>query len=223
MPYIPPHNRPPIDQTVEVLAREIAGHLRESRETAGISVYYREVFMAMADWIAENESGGNPPTDSPARMAAASIIEAAKAYNQPGAWAGELNYALTRLIQMVPFLMFRDGLWEEPMRYWLYAQTVGALTRTACDVHTKAGNDYVGNALAGVFEDVKDEYKRRVNTSYEAAQITKSGDCFDLVPYRTELTPFEHNGIRGFIEIQLPHIDLAKKTDTVKASSKPIS
>ena len=38
-----------------------------------------------------------------------------------------------------------------------------------------------------MFEDIKDEYKRRVNSAYEAAQILKSGDCYDYVPFRTQL------------------------------------
>ncbi len=33
---------------------------------------------------------------------------------------------------------------------------------------------------------MKDEYKRRANTAYEAAQIKKPGDCYDA-PYHTEL------------------------------------
>ena len=44
----------------------------------------------------------------------------------------------------------------------------------------------VGIGIGGVFEDVKDEYKRRVNTAYEAAQIVKNGDCYDT-PYYTKL------------------------------------
>jgi len=44
-----------------------------------------------------------------------------------------------------------------------------------------------------------------VNTAYEAAQINKSGDCYDHVPYRTKLTPFSVGETEGFIEIQLPY------------------
>ena len=47
-------------------------------------------------------------------------------------------------------------------------------------------NDWIFDGFVGVLEDVKDEYKRRVNTAYEAVQIKKSGDCYDT-PYHTEL------------------------------------
>ncbi len=45
---------------------------------------------------------------------------------------------------------------------------------------------WVYAAFVGALEDVKDEYKRRANTAYEAAQIRKSEDCYDT-PYHTEL------------------------------------
>lgn len=207
MPYIPPHNRPPIDAKVAVLADAIVTRLLGRGETAEMSVHYRAAFRDIAAYIAAAEAGRASAPADPAQALAAAILAAAAGYRQRGAWAGELNYALTMLIQKVPYLAYERGEWSEPLRYWIYAQTVGALTRAAYEVHATAPDDYVGNALAGVFEDVKDEYKRRVNTAYEAAQITKSGDCYDLVPYRTELTPFEHGGVAGFIEIQLPYRD----------------
>ena len=71
-------------------------------------------------------------------------------------------------------------------------------------MHARYANTWQGNGLAGVFEDVKDEYKRRVNTAYEAAQIIKSGDCYEATPYHTRLMPIEHNGVHGFFEIMLP-------------------
>lgn len=65
-------------------------------------------------------------------------------------------------------------------------------------------DDYTGNALAGVFEDVKDEYKRRVNTAYEAAQILKSGDCYEYSPFQTQLVAVNVDGVAGFQEVMLP-------------------
>lgn len=65
----------------------------------------------------------------------------------------------------------------------------------------------MGNGLTGVFEDVKDEYKRRVNTAYEAAQILKSGDCYELAPYRTQLVADTVDGVAGWQEVMLPRRD----------------
>ncbi len=202
MPYIPPQNRPPIDRCVQPLAERIADALARDGQTAEISVLYRNAFGAIAESIAALEKGDRPGDDEAGALAAC-IVETAKGYQQKGGWTGELNYAVTTLIQMVPYTLYRRGVWAECLRYWLHAQTVGALTRTAYDIHQRFPNDWVGNGLAGVFEDVKDELKRRVNSAYEAAQITKSGDCYRMVPLRTQLVPMEKDGVEGYIEIML--------------------
>jgi hypothetical protein len=204
MPYIPAENRPAIDEAVAILAEEIAAELLSNDITAALSERYRICFMAIAEAIVSLEKGMTPTASLSVDRLAARIIEAARGYRQQGGWLGELNYALTRLIQQVPFIMHRNQAWKEAMRYWLYAETVGALTRTAYDIHSRYGNDWISNGLAGVFEDVKDEYKRRVNTAYEAAQIRKSGDCYDHSPFRTELVKFNTGGADGWIEIMLP-------------------
>ena len=141
---------------------------------------------------------------SSAQRLAATIVETARGSGVKGGWTGELNYAITMLIQHVPHAMRVRKAWDESLRYWIYAQTVGALTRTAYDLHLRTGDDYVGNGLTGVFEDVKDEYKRRVNTAYEAAQILKSGDCYDFAPFRTRLVAATVDGVAGYQEVMLP-------------------
>jgi hypothetical protein len=145
-----------------------------------------------------------PQPAGQAQELAQTLFAAAESYATRGGWLGELNYSLTRLIQAVPLKMVRKGAWTEALRYWLYAETVGALTRTAYDLHDRFGNDWIGNGLCGVFEDVKDEYKRRVNTAYEAAQILKSGDCYEMTSYRTQLVPTEVGGAKGWTEVMLP-------------------
>ena len=205
MPYIPPDNRPLIDEHVNALADDIADSLAATQETASVSCAYREAFSAIADTIAALETGPECSVATAAERVAAAVVEAARGYGQQGGWLGELNYALTRLIQAVPLAMKRRGAWPDYLRYWLFAETVGALTRAAYDVHSRFADDYIGNGLAGVFEDVKDEYKRRVNTSYEAAQIRKSGDCYDMVPYHTQLVETEIDGTRGFVEVMLDY------------------
>jgi hypothetical protein len=190
------------------LAGEIADQMIAGKETAEISIHLRGAFLEIARTIQQTERGESVSSDSKAAALARRILETAAGYGLKGGWTGELNYAVTRLIQMVPYRLAKTGTWSEPLRYWIYAETVGALTRTALDLHQECGNDYVGNGLCGVFIDVKDEYKRRVNTAYEAAQITKSGDCYDLVPFRTHLVPAEVGGVRGFQEVMLPQQEL---------------
>ena len=205
MPYIPPDNRPDIDRRVDAVAEEIAAMLTEKGQTAEMSTHYRRCFLEIAEFIAVLEKSPDEPAGTIAEELASVVVEQAKGYNQTGGWVGELNYAITMLIQMVPYKMYKKGEWSEPLRYWIHAQTVGALTRTAYDLHARMGDDFIGNGLTGVFEDIKDELKRRVNTAYEAAQISKSGDCFGYVPYRTQLTPFKTGDVEGFIEVMQPY------------------
>jgi hypothetical protein len=203
MPYIPAANRPAIDAKVNALAGEIAEEMIRLRHTAEISAHYRRAFVAIADFLSAKEHETAVAPDSAAQWLAATIIETASGSGVKGGWTGELNYAITRLIQRVPDEMRVRGAWDEPLRYWIYAQTVGALTRTAYELHSSMADDYVGNGLAGVFEDVKDEYKRRVNTAYEAAQILKSGDCYEYAPFRTQIVPATVDGVVGYQEVML--------------------
>jgi len=207
MPYIPPANRPILDEKVRVLAEDIARTMTEKGQTAEISTHYRRVFLEIAEYIAALEANRAAAPESKAQQLAAAIVEAARVYGTKGGWTGELNYAITMLIQRVPYQMQCGKVWEESLRYWIYAETVGALTRTAYDLHRTTADDYVGNGLTGVFEDVKDEYKRRVNSAYEAAQILKSGDCYDFVPFRTQLVATTVGGAAGYQEVMLPRQD----------------
>ena len=207
MPYIPPANRPAIDEKVQALAHEIAGRMIDQRHTAEISTHYRGAFLEMAEYIEAMENSTAAAPASKAQQLAATIVEVARGYGVKGGWTGELNYAITMLIQLVPYQMQCSKAWDESLRYWIYAETVGALTRTAYDLHTRTADDYIGNGLTGVFEDIKDEYKRRVNSAYEAAQILKSGDCYDYVPFRTQLVPTTVAGTAGYQEVMLPRQD----------------
>ncbi len=208
MPYIPPKNRPAIDEAIEKLAIEMADNLVKNNITGSISENYRAAFAEICDYIVSFEKGLKQTASTSAQKVAESVIEMAKDYEQQGGWQGELNFAITRLIQWVPFEMYKRKEWAEALRYWLYAQTVGALVRTSYEIHDKYENDWVSNGLAGVFEDIKDEYKRRVNTAYERVQISKSGDCFEKSPFKTKLVDFEHSGVKGWIEIMLPQAEL---------------
>lgn len=90
------------------------------------------------------------------------IVETAMRHKYDGAFAGELNYSLTRLLQEIPRGLVEAGQFTEELRYWIQP------------------------LMYGVLLDVALEHKLRVNTAYEAAQIVKSGDCYDT-PYYTRL------------------------------------
>lgn len=183
MPYVPSlktdgksQDRILIDAAVETLASTLV-----TLNTNNFSVLanYKVMFGSIGDSLVALTK--DPHHIVPSKLAEV-IFNVGASYKYEGAFLGELNYALTRLIQRVPQLMVKTGKWAEKdeIRYWLYAMTVEALIWAA----SAFKNSNMG--IGGVFEDVKDEYKRRVNPSYEAAQIIKSGDCYDT-PYYNRL------------------------------------
>lgn len=193
MPYVPSrktdgqsNDREVIDAAVENLAQEVA---EEITDNVSLRNKYQATFLRVSNalshllggeprWLNQYDVWGNP-TDAEFKLAQA-IFEVGAKYNYGGAYLGEFNYAWTKFIQQVPKIKVRGGSWQEEFRYWVYAETVSALifasNRTIC----------LDIGVDGVFEDIKDEYKRRVNTAYEAAQILKSGDCYSG-PYYTRL------------------------------------
>ena len=187
MPYVPSEktdgkaqDRKIIDAAVEPMAKAAAAAI--SGNLSLIEAYYTS-FRVVATWLNYFKAGSvgfaNWPQGPEYRLAKA-IWDVGAAYGYEGAYLGELNYAMTRFIQRVPQMKVELGEWKDEFRYWLYAATVEALTRAAAETL-----DW-GTGVSGVFTDIKDEYKRGVNTSYEAAQILKSGDCYDT-PYYTKL------------------------------------
>jgi len=199
MPYISAEERPAIDKKVEALASEISSTLaRGENKDTEISVLYRGAFVAIAETILQLERGKSAKGPEEARNLAAEVFRS----SERGAWLGRLNYALTRLIQRVPEKMVEKGAWREGFRYWLYAMTVGALERSAMEVHGSEGEGWPIDGVVGVLVDVKDEYKRRVNTAYEMVQIKKAGDCY-TTRYRTELAEFRDSAgsVAGYVEV----------------------
>lgn len=201
MPYISLSERPAIDKSVEALATEISSNLSrgENKETE-VSVLYRSAFGAVTKAILELERG--KPARGPDRTRGLAEEIFGEEGSETGAWLGRLNYALTRLIQRVPEKMVEKGAWKEGFRYWVYAMTVGALERSALDVHASEGEGWPIDGIVGVLVDVKDEYKRRVNSAYEMVQIRKSGDCY-TTRYRTELAEFRDSSgeVAGYVEV----------------------
>ncbi len=201
MPYVPSKktdgkstDREVIDLAVEKAAREAAGKI-----TTNLSVIttYKDLFFFIVKGI--NSEGGDP-----ARALGKVIYEVGERYGYEGAYLGELNYAITRFIQRVPQIKVEMKDWEpkDELRYWLYAATIEALTYTADK------NKNLSKGISGVFEDIKDEYKRRVNTAYEAAQIIKSGDCYDTPYYTRIIEVVDESGKPvGHMEVMLKRND----------------
>jgi hypothetical protein len=77
---------------------------------------------------------------------AVAIITEAKEYEDDGAFAGLLNYTCTRLALKIVRQRFGR------MRYWLIAM------------------------ITGTFQNVADEFYRRVGVPYENKQMAQSGD-----------------------------------------------
>lgn len=130
-----------------------------------------------------------PTDDRPAIAEAAAnlskaITDAAKKHGYDGAFAGELNYALTRLIQEIPRDLVKNGTLKEEIRYWIQP------------------------TMYGVLLDVALEHKRRVNVAYEAAQIVKSGDCYDTPFYTRLVEMVDMSGkVIGHQEVMLKRSD----------------
>jgi len=188
MPYVPSkktdgksEDREVLGQAVEYVAKEASILITNNLSLIGV---YRSVFAGICRILSGLARGATVDQYVPTHviLLAEAIFYVAKKYNYEGAFLGELNYAVTRFIQRVPQIKVAREDWKESdeLRYWLYACTVEALAGTA----TAQQDSCLG--IGGVFEDIKDEYKRRVNTAYEAAQIKKSGDCYDT-PYYTRL------------------------------------
>ena len=180
MPYVSTEDREIIDEAVELAAKYAAAKITNNLSVVKV---YTDVFTTVAGELGRllsGETGENGVGGYPEAELALAIFNVAKKYGYEGAHLGELNYAITRFIQRVPQIKVELGEWKEEFRYWLYAVTVEGLMEAYSYMPSR------GTGIAGVFLDVKDEYKRRVNPAYEAAQILNSGDCYDT-PYYNRL------------------------------------
>jgi hypothetical protein len=204
MPYIAAGERPRLDAAVEALADELATKLSEEMNgDTEVSSCYKEAILAVAGRLRGLQRGEKQAAGGRAEGLASEIFGGAEKHGYRGAWVGGLDYALTRLIQRVPVKMVEKGRWREEFRFWVYVQTAGALERTAMRIHSEGGDDdWVADALVATVTDVKDEYKRRVNSAYEAIQISKSGDCY-TTPYRTEVVAVKDGmeNVIGYTEV----------------------
>jgi hypothetical protein len=209
MPYIPSkktdgksQDRILIDKEIkEVLAPQIATEITNNKNI--LKVYLR-YFIEIGEGLKELDVYSRfIPHNLGSNNLVKVIWKIAEKYNYQGAFLGLLNYAITILIQEVPKQLVQKGKQEKELRYFIYAYTVEALTKASYYFNRLPEMTGIG----GVFEDIKDEYKRRVNTSYEAHQIVKSGDCY-YAPYHTQLVEVIKDGKHlGYMEIMLKHGD----------------
>lgn len=216
MPYVPSEktdgksdDRIRIDKAVEALAIEIVeltkGDVRK------LSRIYIEELQHIGRDLASQEKD---TVDTLCEGTVAHVVfDVGAKYNYDGAWFGELNYAITRLIQVVPRIATEKGFYSSELRYWLYATTAGVLKNVSDYFSNQVdnadeNNQWIYIGLTGIFIDILHEYKRRVNTSYEAAQIIKSGDCY-TTPYLTQLAEIvsEDGKVVGHIEVMLKRED----------------
>lgn len=141
-------------------------------------------------------------TESPEAKLAIAIYKTSKLYGYEGAYLGELNYPIFRILQRVPQILVMRGVWKNELRYWLYACGVEALFAVAL----KTAKWGVG--IGGVMIDIKDEYKRRINLPYEAEQIIRHGDCVDAVYYTRIAEVVDESGNKiGYQEVMLKKSD----------------
>lgn len=135
--------------------------------------------------------------NGPVQALADAIAEVSARHKYEGAFAGELNYSLTRLIQEIPRSLIKAGQLKEEMRYWTQP------------------------TMYGVLLDVALEHKLRVNTAYEAAQIIKSGDCYDT-PFYTRLVEVvdEDGTIIGHQHIMLKRDESTLNVDVLPVQIK---
>ncbi|QQG45716.1 MAG: hypothetical protein HYW89_02245 [Candidatus Sungiibacteriota bacterium] len=187
MPYVPSEKTSPpaddrktLDPAIEAVAQEAAETITNNLSLIRV---YKNIFLSVARLLRGLLIDGHLSTapDAEVKLAQA-IYEVGKKYGYEGAQLGELNYSITRFIQRVPQILVEMGRWKESdeLRYWSDASMTEALI-CAADV-TKEW----GLGIGGVFEDIKDEHKERVNKAYEIAQILKSGDCYDT-PYYSRI------------------------------------
>jgi len=222
MPYIPSfktdgksQDRILIDEKVEVLASDI---VKQSPTNFSILASYKTAFQVIGNTLIPLVTGHKLATSDlypSATALAETIFNIGKTYEYEGAFLGVLNYAITRLIQRVPQIRVKTQKLpeKEELRYFLYALTVEGLLVATDQFKTSD----IG--IGGVFEDIKDEYKRRVNVGYEAAQIIKSGDCYDT-PYYTRLVEVrdENGNLIGHQEIMLKRSDATLNKDVLDGS-----
>lgn len=225
MSYIEKSQREKLDPLINDLAEDVAKQLsgkpnkqgkRTNQQEEDVSALYKTTILQMADTLIALQGGqGNTPANTPSQRLAKQIFESGESSD---GWLGGFQYSVTRLIQIVPHIMVVNLEWQAEFRYFLYALTAGSLEQSALEIRTKqASLPWVIDGLVASLFDAKDEYKRRVNISYEAIQIKKSGDCYD-VPFRTQVIDAKDpTGNKGYEEIMMDYRGITQKKNEDKS------
>jgi len=213
MPYVPKEDRKLINKDVKKVVKEI---VKDIKEPIDVFEKFYDCVRQVCSTIRATEEGYGSTLFNVYQELGRIIYDVARKYNYTGAWLGELNYATTRLVQEIPKILVEIGLMKTELRYWYHAEIVGYLGALTHHFQSIQNTNWIDQGFAGVFEDVKDEYKRRVNTAYEADQIIKSGDCYDT-PYYTRLANIENymGEVIGHIEIMLKRTEKTLRKDIV--------
>ena len=205
MPYVPSRKTDMDDREVIDLAVAKVARYAASKITNNLSLIriYRKIFLDLVYDLSSFLKDMRPLAESgEVKKLAQAIYEVSKKYEYEGAYLGELNYAITQFIQLVPNYKFEGFVWDQELRYWIYVCTVDVL------VWASRKTEDLGIGVSGVFVDAKDEYKRRVNAAYEAEQILKNGDCY-FASYYTRLVEIvdEEGKLIGHQEIMMKRSD----------------
>lgn len=205
MPYVPSRKTDMDDREVIDLAVAKVARYAASKITNNLSLIriYRKIFLDLVYDLSSFLKDMRPLAESgEVKKLAQAIYEVSKKYEYEGAYLGELNYAITQFIQLVPNYKFEGFVWDQELRYWIYVCTVDVL------VWASRKTEDLGIGVSGVFVDAKDEYKRRVNAAYEAEQILKNGDCY-FASYYTRLVEIvdEEGSLIGHQEIMMKRSD----------------
>lgn len=187
MPYVKASHRKKLDPLVNRVSEELVQSSLLLEKPQQVGQLFFSSFLEIAKFLRGLESRGGSISTS---QTGSALAELGKGIFEVGGgdggfWAGDLNYSLTRIFQIVPRELAARKKWDREFRYWTYAIIAGALERTALAIggsesSSSPSGAWIDTVLVGVFLDVKDEYKRRVNVPYEEKQIQVNGDCYDV-------------------------------------------
>ncbi len=184
MPYVKKDHRDKLDPVIQKVSEELAASAKqEASNPHKISQIYFERFREISYELACLAARTRAVEDSAESSRELARIAFETGNSDGSFWAGDLNYSLTRVIQLVPKNLVKSGVWQKEFRYWIYAATCGGLERAALSTDRFSGDidEWIKTIIVGVLVDIKDEYKRRVNAPYEEKQIAMNGDCYDVV------------------------------------------
>lgn len=179
MPYIQKERRINLDTAVESLAKGFMAHMEVNRTR--YPSYLSDTIISVVTWMWLIRKNVTDPNHNPDEVLAQTILNTAK----EGEGMGELNYSITRLIQIIPREMVDKKYWDKKLGYDVYQLNASSLEYAAHALFESAlsVSDQDRKAFtikcAGTLIDVKDEYKRRVNAPYEDDKIEENGDAYD--------------------------------------------